>query len=235
MTQEKLSLLDKLNAFLGGKNNNNTAPTLPHTPHNGAHTVQNTLNAAPSTPPPPKENPAISNLSAQVKKLAKTQFKTNALQESQLAQQQEALTALQQSLQTQLENARVQQQQAVESAQMELLTAMLPTLDGLDAAFENGKKQLFRLRLSPQSRKAFIAWLDGVRLARIRLLDALAAHNVSPIPTTGKPFNPHLHVVVATRRVSDLPNGIIIAEDRRGYIAGDKVLRFSEVVVAQSK
>ena len=237
MRSQKTSFFDKLNALLDGKNNknNNAAPQSPHPPQSSARTAQNTLTPPPPPPPPPEENPAIADLNAQVKKLAKTQFKTNALQESQLAQQQEALTALKQSLQTQLEDARIQQQQAVEAAQLELLTAMLPALDGLDAAFENGKKQLFHLRLSPQSKKAFIAWLDGVRLARIRLLDTLAAYNVSPIPTIGKPFNPHLHVVAATRRVADLPGGVIVAEDRRGYIAKDKVLRFSEVVVTQSE
>jgi molecular chaperone GrpE len=222
VTPQKTSWLNKLSALFGGKK----APP-PAAAKNGASRPQPASPASVKPPPAPAaaaETPA--DLSAQIKKLAKTQFKANTLQEKQLAQQQQTLQSLQQSLQA-------QQQQVAQNAQTDLLKALLPTLDGLDAAFESGKKQVLRLHLNPQHKKAFIAWLDGVRLARIRLLDTLAAHNVTPIPTVGQPFDPHRHVVVATKAHPSLPEGTIIAEDRRGYMLNDKVLRFAEVVVVK--
>jgi len=57
---------------------------------------------------------------------------------------------------------------------------------------------------------------------------------VTPIPTLGQPFVPHYHVAVATDTTGHVQEGIIVGEDRRGYAAGDKVLRFAEVVVARS-
>jgi molecular chaperone GrpE len=85
------------------------------------------------------------------------------------------------------------------------------------------------------TRRAMIAWLDGVRLARMRLLDVLKVYHVTPIPTLGQAFDPHRHVAVATDTSGQAPDGTILSEDRRGYTTPDKVLRFAEVVVARLK
>jgi molecular chaperone GrpE len=169
-------------------------------------------------------------LAEQLRKLAKTQFKANTLQEEQLARQQETLEALQNAVDRQTK----QRQEAVEAAQLELLKTLLPVMDGLDAAFESGRRQLLRYPLPVEPRRAIIAWLDGVRLARLRLLDVLAEHNVKPIPTVDEPFDPHYHVVSATDESGQAPDGIIVGEDRPGYATPDKVLRFAEVVVSRS-
>lgn len=193
----------------------------------------------PASPPakPPEQN-GDGDLAEQVRKLAKTQFKTNTLQEKQLAQQEEALTTLQKALERQEKQAAElvqQRQQAVEAAQEELIKSLLPVLDGLDAAFENGRGQVLKQPMPADTRRAVIAWLDGVRLARMRLLDILKAHNVTPIPAVGQTFDPHRHVAVATDTSGHAPEGTILSEDRRGYTTPDKVLRFAEVVVARSK
>ncbi len=191
-----------------------------------------------STSAQPLEQNGDGDLAEQVRKLAKTQFKTNTLQEKQLAQQEEALTNLQKALERQEKQAAelVQQhQQAVETAQEELIKSLLPVLDGLDAAFESGRGQVLKQPMPADTRRAIIAWLDGVRLARMRLLDVLKAHNVTPIPTVGQTFDPHRHVAVAADTSGRAPEGTILSEDRRGYTTPDKVLRFAEVLVARSK
>ena len=135
---------------------------------------------------------SLADLTDQVRKLAKTQFKTNTLQESQLAQQEETLATLRDTV-TQRDNHLTdlsqQQDQALEAAQLDWLKQLLPVLDGLDAAFDTGRRQVLQLPMNPEVRKAIIAWLDGIRLARMRLLDLLAAYNVAPIPAVGQPFN----------------------------------------------
>jgi molecular chaperone GrpE len=179
----------------------------------------------------------LEDLVAQVRKLGKTQFKANTLQESQLEQQQAAFDSLQKTITRQEEliaGLAQQREQAVQAAQLELLKSLLPILDSLDAAFDNGRRQILRLSMSRDARQALIAWLDGLRLARLRLLDLLAAHEITPIPTIGHPFDPHRHVAVATDTRGHTPDGIITGEDQRGYATPGQVLRFAEVVVARS-
>jgi molecular chaperone GrpE len=179
----------------------------------------------------------LEELATQVRKLGKTQFKANTLQESQLEQQQTALNSLQKTIarQEELITALTQQhEQAIRVAQLELLKSLLPILDSLDAAFDNGRRQVLRLPMSQEARQALIAWLDGLRLARLRLLDLLAGYEIKPIPTIGHPFDPHWHVAVATDTSGHAPDGIIVSEDQRGYAAPSQILRFAEVVVARS-
>jgi molecular chaperone GrpE len=179
----------------------------------------------------------LENLGTELRKLGKAQFKANTLQESQLKQQQTALDNMQNMAAQQedmIAGLMKQQEQAVQAAQFELLKSLLPILDSLDAAFENGRRQILRWPLEPEARQALIAWLDGLRLARLRLLDLLAAYEIRPIPTLGQPFDPHRHVAVATDTGGRAPDGIIVGEDRRGYSSPNQVLRFAEVVVARS-
>lgn len=190
-------------------------------------------------PPEAGSTPAaFDDLADQVRKLAKAQFKANTLQESQVAQQAETVTSLQKSLEQQAQQLfelRQVQQQAIQQAQVQLLESLLPVLDGLDAAFAGGRRQVLALPMPLETRQAVIAWLDGVRLARDRMLDVLKSHNISPIATVGQPFDPNRHVAVATDTTGRLPDGLIVSEDRRGYATPAKVLRFAEVVVAKRR
>ncbi|MBI1877958.1 MAG: nucleotide exchange factor GrpE [Chloroflexi bacterium] len=180
----------------------------------------------------------VAELQEQLQKLAKTQFKTNSLQEAQLAQFKQTLDSLQQALAQQdktLAEVVKQREQAIEAARLDLLKRIIPVLDSLDAAFNSGRRQVLQLPMNRETRQAVIAWLDGIRLARLRLLDVLAAYEVHPIPTTGQPFDPHYHVAVATDTTGRAPDGIIVGEDRPGYTSPTKVLREAEVIVARSK
>jgi molecular chaperone GrpE len=249
----KKSLFDKVNDFFFGQ----PVPVLSEADleivrdlHQKLDTVSNLLDRAeikaPSSngqPSAPLEMAAVepdqaADLVEQVRKLAKTQFKTNALQESQLTQQQAALESLQKSVEQHekllLELAK-EREQAVIATRQELLRALLPVLDSLDAAFNSGRRQVLRLSLNGEVRQAVIGWLDGIRLARLRLLDLLAAHEVRPIPTVGQPFDPHYHIAVAVDTSGRSPDGTIVSEDRPGYASSTKVLREAEVVVARSK
>jgi len=82
--------------------------------------------------------------------------------------------------------------------------------------------------------EAVRAWLEGLEFVRDRLLDVLSAEGVRPIETEGEIFDPHLHVAVEAAPATDgVPAGSIVQEARRGYLAGDTVLRYAEVVVAR--
>lgn len=224
----KSTLSEKISELLYGK-------PIPVVNERALHKKLDAILAGLDHQPPAADPAAVPNddLAEQVRKLAKTQFKTNTVQEKQLNQQETTL----ENLQTALEQLQSRQTetvaQAVEAARLELLKGLLPTLDSLDAAFETGRRQVLKQPLPPESRRAVIAWLDGVRLARLRLLDVLAAHQVARIPTVGQLFDPHRHVAVATDSTGQAAEGIIVGEDRAGYATPTTVLRFAEVVVSR--
>ncbi len=85
-----------------------------------------------------------------------------------------------------------------------------------------------------QAAAILTAWLDGQRLLRDRLLAILNEAGIQPVPTIGQPFDPYRHVAVSTVEDEALPDGQIVAEERRGYAAGDHVLRYAEVVVVKN-
>lgn len=190
-------------------------------------------------------------LEKELRRLGKTQFKTNALTENQLLQLEENLNKLQQAQEKQADLQEQLIQQRTAKARHELLESFLPALDGLDHAIQSGQRYLRRrdaaaqsaqlkpeqaYLVSPADRAALSGWLEGLRLVRERMLAILEAGGVTPIPTVGRPFDPYLHTVVGTTAPNDnaLP-GMIVAEERRGYQTSAGVLRFAEVVVARNK
>lgn len=83
-------------------------------------------------------------------------------------------------------------------------------------------------------RESVGAWLRGLVFVRDRLLETLAAEDVSPLVAQGEPFDPRLHVAIeATPASADVAPGTVIAEFRRGYLHGERLLRPAEVVVAR--
>jgi molecular chaperone GrpE len=159
---------------------------------------------------------------------------------------------------------RFEHRQAVEAARQEWLSALLPVLDGLQDAFAAGNAQIDRLQARYDQREAeqrqrrgllarfrpswsrttdapdhdaltsLSAWLDGLRVLRDRTWALLEKGGVRALPTVGHPFDPHLHVAVDTLDRSDVAAGTIVAERRRGYRVGERVVRFAEVIVART-
>lgn len=83
---------------------------------------------------------------------------------------------------------------------------------------------------------AIEAWQQGILLVERRVLALLEREGVRPIAALGHPFDPERHLAVATEPApegTDVADGTVIGETLRGYIAGDRVLRYAEVVVAR--
>lgn len=178
-------------------------------------------------------------LETELRRLGKAQFKANALAEDQLVRLNQ-LVAEQQA-------ERVKEQAA--AARHELLEAILPALDGVENAIADGQRYLkVRNRaatatnlspaqaalVSPADRARLAGWLDGLRLVRDRLLAVLESGGVTPIASTGHPFDPYLHMAVGATTRGEGPEGVIVAEERRGYCSPAGVLRYAEVIVYRS-
>jgi molecular chaperone GrpE len=171
-------------------------------------------------------------LEKQLGKLGREQYKANTLAEAQTERLQTTLDTLQATI----ERQQSAQEEAVQNARLDILEALLPVLDGLEAGLKSGGRHAYRLyqQGSPEA-ATLIAWLDGQRLLRDRLLALLEAEGIRPIPALGQPFDPYRHVAVGTAKDDSLPEGQIVAEEQRGYAAGDQVLRYARVVVVRNR
>ncbi|MBV9278677.1 MAG: nucleotide exchange factor GrpE, partial [Chloroflexi bacterium] len=193
-------------------------------------------------------------LEKQVERLGREQFKARTLAEAQMDQINAALEMLRASdarRETELDALRARGRADQTAARLEVVQAMLPALDGLDEALRSGRRLLEQHAEPPRQptlfgrlsgrpappvqaelHEAMAAWLAGLTFVRQRLLDVLAAEGVQPIETRGLEFDPHFHVALEVVPPSETaPAGTIVSELRRGYLAGDRVLRYAEVAV----
>lgn len=203
-------------------------------------------------------------LEKQLNRAGKELFKANALADAQQKSAETMLAQLRDSeayRERELTQLRERLAEAGAEGRLAVVRRLFPALDGLEEALASGRRRLQRAaavpdssvslsfwqRLNPLPRTAAVseaassqetaetaAWLEGLGHVQERLLEALAAVDVVPIPTAGCVFDPHLHVAVETAPATDLvrPGGIV-REHRRGYVQGDTVLRYAEVIVAR--
>jgi molecular chaperone GrpE len=75
---------------------------------------------------------------------------------------------------------------------------------------------------------------QGVELIHRQLLDLLKRRGVRPIDAVGTEFDPHLHQGVTSEVVEGGRDGEVIAELRRGYMIGERLLRPAMVKVART-
>ncbi len=75
---------------------------------------------------------------------------------------------------------------------------------------------------------------EGMELIYTKLLKYLADNGVTPIESTGKPFDPDFHEAIATipAPTEDL-KGKVVDTTTRGYMLNDKVLRHAKVAVGE--
>ena len=78
---------------------------------------------------------------------------------------------------------------------------------------------------------AFEAWLQGLEMVRTRFLGLLATADIHPVQAEGQPFDPRLHLAMATESRAGVPDGTVVAVLRKGYRQRGRVLRYAEVAV----
>jgi molecular chaperone GrpE len=76
-------------------------------------------------------------------------------------------------------------------------------------------------------------WHEGQRLLAERLTLALRGSGIRAIEPLGRPFDPALQRAVAVEERSDLPAGMVVGEERKGYTLDGRVLRYAEVRVTR--
>ena len=110
-------------------------------------------------------------------------------------------------------------------SQSAILRDILPVLDGFDRALKYFGEAEGVAGSVEQYR-------EGVELLCRQMLDTLAQAGLTPIDAEGKPFDPHRHEALSREETSEVAEGIIVYEIRRGYMFKDSLLRPSQVIVA---
>jgi molecular chaperone GrpE len=105
----------------------------------------------------------------------------------------------------------------------EVLENLIGALDDMELAFQN-----LPAELSGQ----LVGWVEGFRLVQRKLDKTLDDQQVTPINTQGK-FDPNFHEAVSYEESNHHTEGDIIAEVRKGYQIGSRVIRPALVRVAK--
>jgi len=74
--------------------------------------------------------------------------------------------------------------------------------------------------------------LEGFRRVHQQLMRLLEKYGVRPIESVGRNFDPRIHEAVAHIPSEEHPENVIVAETRKGYTIGDRLLREARVVVS---
>ncbi len=114
-----------------------------------------------------------------------------------------------------LDNAARASQRVVEN--------LLPVLDSFDLAVAQAPAT------DNEATDNEATLLKGVLGTRQQLMDTLAKEGLEPIPSVGELFDPEVHE--AARVVEDAEPLVVVAEMRRGYRLGGRVIRAALVVV----
>jgi molecular chaperone GrpE len=113
-----------------------------------------------------------------------------------------------------------EKEEHVQHANLELVRALLPVLDGFERALKHrdssGSEQFFQ----------------GMELLYRNLQDLLKRAGLSPIETHGKLFDPHFHQAVETVAATGYRDQEIVEELQRGYKFKHRLLRPAIVRVA---
>jgi molecular chaperone GrpE len=105
----------------------------------------------------------------------------------------------------------------------EVMEGVISALDDMDLAFQNVPEEL---------EGQLLGWVEGFRLVQRKLNKILDDQNVMPINTDGE-FDPTVHEAVSYEPHEDFSESQIIAEVRKGYQIGNRVIRPAMVRVAQ--
>lgn len=108
----------------------------------------------------------------------------------------------------------------IQTAGKNVLEQMLPLIDDVERAMASVK-----------TAESVDGVKEGVDLIYNKFVKFLDSNNVKEIETVGLPFNTDFHEAVAQVPMGEDKKGVVIDCTQKGYIMGEKVVRFAKVVI----
>ena len=100
---------------------------------------------------------------------------------------------------------------------------LLPVIDNLERALENGDKE----------NEAAKALLEGVELTLQTFISTVEKFGLTVIKPVGEAFNPELHQAIGMQASPDHESNTVMIVMQKGYSLNEQVLRPAMVMVAQ--
>lgn len=107
-------------------------------------------------------------------------------------------------------------------AEENILKELLPSLDNLERAIEQGRNADDAAVL-----------LEGVEMTYKGLMTALEKVGLKPLSGVGEQFDPNFHEALAMEPSDDVPANVILQEYQKGYMFKDRLIRAAKVVVSK--
>jgi len=124
------------------------------------------------------------------------------------------------------ENARKRNERErmefVKYANEGIISDFLNILDDLERSVETAKVK----------HQDYDAFLKGMEIVMKRIHEMLKAHDVQPVETLGKTFDPHCHEILMQEESDKHQEHEVIEEYQKGYRIGERVIRTAKVKVA---
>lgn len=108
-------------------------------------------------------------------------------------------------------------------ATLKTLQSLLPIIDDFDRALENRPKDINE---NP--------WIEGVEMIKSNFEKLLKRYEIEAIdPAAGERFDPNFHKYIGAQDSDDVESGHVTETLRKGYRAGEIVLRDALVLIAR--
>jgi molecular chaperone GrpE len=137
-----------------------------------------------------------------------------------LIKEKEELVSRLQRLQADFENFRKRSTKEkvdiINSANVELITVLLPVLDNFQRALEGAEDSKF---------------VEGIKMIYKQFKDILEKEGLQEIDCLDKPFDPNLHEGIMQVEEPDKPENTVVEVLQKGYTFKDKVIRPAMVKV----
>lgn len=120
--------------------------------------------------------------------------------------------------------AQRERDDARRAATESVVTRMLPVVDNFEMA----------LQAAHQPGTTVETLKAGVSMIQSQMRGVLAELGVEEISAVGQPFDPSLHDAVSQVETTEVPEGQVVQQVRKGYRCRDRLLRPASVVVARA-
>ncbi len=110
---------------------------------------------------------------------------------------------------------------ALKYAEENILKELLPGIDNLERALEQGKET-----------GSVDSLLEGIVMTRDGLLETLKKFGVEPVASVGEPFDPNVHEALVMEPSEEVEANVVLREFMKGYLYKERLLRAAKVVVS---
>lgn len=115
--------------------------------------------------------------------------------------------------------------EAVQYANQSLLLKLINVMDHFDMALAAANQV--------QQDASLQSFKTGIDMIYSQLKSSLTDSGLEEINTQNQPFNPSWHEAISQKETTDIPEGQIVEQLRKGYKLNNRLLRAASVVVAK--